>query len=154
MQGQGFVARQVRGPLSVGGPAELVTILARRYECQDCGAVMTVVPSGVLPGRLYSGPAIALSLWRFVLEGLSGVAVRSQVSPWRIAGRSGGRGWAQLYRWVRAAGRLFCTVRPTPEDKAHAVVKRVLVSLVAMAPAGLAVRSDLARMFAGAGMNG
>jgi hypothetical protein len=152
VHGQGRVARQLRGPLTVGGVAELVTILARKYECQDCGAVMTVVPCGVLPGRLYTGQAIALALWLFALEALSGVAVRSRVSPWRVTGRSGRRGWAQLYRWVRDAGRLFRTVRPIAENVPHDVVQRVLWSLVAMAPAGLVATSDVARVFAGAAM--
>ncbi len=152
VHGQGRVARQVRGPLSVGGAAELVTILARKYECQDCFAVMTVVPCGVLPGRLYSGQAIALALWLFVVEALSGVAVRSRISPWRVAGRSGRRVWAQLYRWVRDAGHLFRTARPVPEAACCNVVQRVLWSLVAMAPAGLVAAPDVARMFAGAAM--
>jgi len=152
VHGQGLVARQIRGPLSVGGAAELVTISARKYECQDCFAVMTVVPCGVLAGRLYSGQAIALALWLFALEALSGVTVRSRVSPWRVAGRSGRRGWAQLYRWVRTADRLFRTARPAPDDTPHGVVQRVLWSLVAMAPAGLLAAPDVARVFAGAAM--
>jgi hypothetical protein len=152
VQGQGLVARQVRGPLSVDGEPELVTLLARKYECQTCGAVMTVVPSGVLPGRQYSGPAIALALWWFVLEALSGVAVRARVSPWPTMGRSGRRGWAQLYRWCRDVRSLFSTPRPVPDGALREVVGHVLFALVALAPAGRATTSDIGRMFAGAGM--
>jgi Zn ribbon nucleic-acid-binding protein len=34
----------------------------RRYECQRCGAVMTVVPAGMLARRQYSASSIALTL--------------------------------------------------------------------------------------------
>jgi hypothetical protein len=152
VHGQGLVARQVRGPLTVAGSAELVTISARKFECQACGAVMTVVPSGVLAGRQYSGPAIALALWLFVLETLSSVAVRERVSPWPVLSRSGSRGWAQLYRWRRDAERLFRPPRPVSADGFSGAVHRVLSWLVGNAPVGLVAESDRARAFAGAAM--
>lgn len=152
VHGQGLVARQVRGPLSADGRPELVTLSARKYECQMCGAVMTVVPRGVLRGRQYSGPAIALALWLFVLTGLSGVAVRARISPWLVTGRSGRRGWAQLYRWRVHVRWLFRMLRPVPEGPPNESVRRVLLTLVALAPAGLTVLSNEARVFAGAAM--
>ena len=87
-----------------------------------------------------------------MLEALSGVAVRSRVSPWPIVGRSGARGWAQLYRWYRDARQLFRTVRSVPEGAPSEMVQRVLWSLVAMSPAGRVATSDVARVFAGAAM--
>jgi hypothetical protein len=152
VHGQGLVARQVRGPLTAAGVPELVTLSARKYECQVCGAVMTVVPRGLLPGRQYSGQAIALALWLFVLTALSGVAVRARISPWRSTGRSGRRGWAQLYRWHRDVLRLFRPARPGPEGPPDEVVRRVLFWLVALAPAGLIATSDAERVFAGAAL--
>jgi len=150
VHGQGLVERQVRGPLGAGGTPELVTLSVRKYECQVCGVVMTVVPRGVLPGRQYSGSAIALALWLYLLDALSGVAVRERVSPWRPTGRSARRGWAQLYRWVRDVRSLFRLSRPLPEADHGDVAKRVLFSLVALCPAGLVAPSDAARVFAGA----
>jgi hypothetical protein len=152
VHGQGLVARQVRGPLNVDGQPKLVTFSARKYECQMCGAVMTVVPRGVLRGRQYSGPAIALALWLFVLTGLSGVAVRARISPWVVTGRSGRRGWAQLYRWQANARWLFHTLRPFPDGPPRESVRRVLLTLVALAPAGLTMLSNEARVFMGAAM--
>jgi hypothetical protein len=111
---------------------------------------MTVVPSGVLPGRRYSAQAIALALWLFVLDALSGVAVRERVSPWRATRRSARHGWAQLYRWVGAVRDLFRLSRPVPESDHADAVQRVLFSLVAMAPVGLVAPSDVARAFAAA----
>ena len=150
VHGQGLVLRQVRGPLTADGAPELLTLSARKYECQACGAVMTVVPSGLTAGRQYSGQAIALALWLFVFGGLSGRSVRARVSPWRVAGRSGRRGWAQLYRWCRAAGGLFRLPRPVSEATQTGTVRRILCSLAAMAPVGLVSSSELERVFAGA----
>ena len=152
VHGQGVVARQVRGPLSADGRPALVTLAARKYECQMCGAVMTVVPRGLLRGRQYSGQAIALALWLFIVAGLSGVAVRARISPWAVTGRSGRRGWAQLYRWRTDVRKLFRTLRPVPEGPPHESVRRVLLTLVALAPAGLTELWDEARVFAGAAM--
>jgi len=55
----------VRGPSRAGGSPELTSVRARRYECQDCGACMVVVPRELLPRRLYTASAIgfALALW-------------------------------------------------------------------------------------------
>jgi hypothetical protein len=62
VHGQGLLQRQVRGVLEVDGRPGVVSIAVRRYECQRCKAVMTVVPAGMLAGRQYSAPSIALAL--------------------------------------------------------------------------------------------
>jgi hypothetical protein len=151
VHGQGLVARQLRGPLTAQGEPALETFWARKYECQRCGAVMTVVPSEALPGRLYSAPAIALSLWLFVVEALTGASVRDRVSPWRTRLGSRRRGWAQLYRWVRDVRTLFRLSRPLAEADPRTVVRRTLVSLLAMAKVGLVGSPEVAQVFAGAG---
>lgn len=106
VHGQGLMPRQVRGVLEVGGEPGVHILAARRYECQRCGAVMTVVPSGVLPRRQYSAPSIALALHLWLVTGLSDRLVRGRVCAWRRRDRSA-RGWAQLYRWARQAAGLF-----------------------------------------------
>ncbi len=85
-----------------------------------------------------------------MLNALSGVAVRERVSPWRTAVRSARRGWAQLYRWVLDVRGLFHLGRPVPEGDHTGAVRRVLFSLLAMAPVGLVASSDCARAFAAA----
>jgi len=45
LHGQGLLHRQVRRVLDVQGAHGVVVIAVRRYECQRCAAVMTVVPA-------------------------------------------------------------------------------------------------------------
>jgi type II secretory pathway predicted ATPase ExeA len=58
--------RQVRGVLEVDGEPGVYTLEARRYECQRCGAVITVVPAGMLlklagaEKNLFAQDAVAL----------------------------------------------------------------------------------------------
>lgn len=135
VHGQGVVRRQARGLLAEDGEPGIWEILARKYECQRCGAVMTVLPRGMLAGRQYTGSSIALSLWLWLVLGLSDVAVRARVGAWRVRGQSGARGWAQLYRWVRDAGRLF--VLPRPIDSTLTARKAAVVAVMmlrALAP--------------------
>ena len=61
VHGQGLMERQVRGVLEVDGEPGVYSLEVRRYECQRCGAVMTVVPAGMLARRQYSAPSIALA---------------------------------------------------------------------------------------------
>ena len=62
LHGHGTRKRQVRGPSGPGQPAATVEILARRYRCILCGAVIVVVPQEVRARRLYSASAIGLAL--------------------------------------------------------------------------------------------
>lgn len=153
MHGQGLVLRQIRGVLDLEGPASVVEIEARKFECQACLAVMTVVPSGVIAGRQYSAASIALALHLWLVVGLSDAAVRARVCAWRVLGRSGRRGWAQLYRWVRDAARVFTMPRPVgPDPNVENVATRVLVQLLALAPLGSSATSIEARLFEGASL--
>ncbi|HEX9402352.1 MAG TPA: hypothetical protein VF912_19775, partial [Anaeromyxobacter sp.] len=61
LHGHGLRERHQWGPAARGGLPELIGILVRRYRCQQCGAVVVVVPRGVLRRRLYSATAIALA---------------------------------------------------------------------------------------------
>lgn len=106
-------AAGVGGPATAEGALALTTIRARRYECQACGACMVVVPSDVLPGRLYGGPAIALALTLWAIVGMTSAAVRARVSPFSIIGATAAVGWTTLRRWAVDAGR-----RPAVRDVA------------------------------------
>lgn len=97
VHGQGLLRRQVRGVLEVGGEPGVIVLSVRRYECQRCGAVMTVVPAGMLARRQYSASTIALALHLWLSVGQSDRMVRDGLCAWRRRGRSA-RGWAQLYR--------------------------------------------------------
>jgi hypothetical protein len=111
LHGHGLLERQLRGVLAVGEAPGMVTVLARRYACQRCGAVMTVVPAGMLAQRQYSVPSFAVALYLWLLGGQSDRRVREQVCAWQLRGRNP-RGWAQLYRWTRDAASLFALPRP------------------------------------------
>jgi hypothetical protein len=142
VHGQGLLQRQVRGVLAVDGAPGIAVVAVRRYECQRCHAVMTVVPAGMLARRLYSAPSIALALHLWLSMTLSDREVRARVCAWRLRGANG-RGWAQLYRWARAAGSLFSFAAETPAE-------RVLVTLRALAPIGLNALPVALQVFEGA----
>lgn len=146
VHGQGLLQRQVRGLLEVDGKPGLVVIAVRRYECQRCGAVMTVVPAGLLKRRQYSASSIALALYLWLMLGLSDRLVRERVCAWRVRGRSA-RGWAQLYRWARSARRLFELPRMTGASDAAI---RVLTTLRTLAPIALSAAPIEVQIFEGA----
>lgn len=153
LHGHGLVERQVRGPLEVAGTSEVVTVSARRYQCQRCGAVPIVVPASVLPRRHYSASSIALALYLWLVGGLSDRDVRERVCSWPVRGRSGGRGWAQLYRWTREAATLFALPRPVcTAGTVREVAISVVTMLLALAPPSMNGADAAARVFAGAAL--
>lgn len=111
VHGHGVRARQVRGPPMIHAEATLVVIEARRYECQECLAVMMVVPREILPRMLFTASAIALALALYGLEGRSARAIRAEVSPLREVGTPEA-GWKTLHRWIARAPELW-TIRAT-----------------------------------------
>lgn len=145
LHGQGTVERQIRGVLSIEDEPGITVIRARRYECQECFAVITVLPSGLLAGRSYSAPSIALALFLWIVDGLSSPTVRARVCAWR-AGAAGARGWPQLSRWMRAADALFPLSRPPGVGPPRDVARRVLDMLAAVGRGVL----DAAGVFVGA----
>lgn len=143
---------QVRGVLAVGERPGVFEVWVRRYACQLCRAIMTVVPAGMLARRQYSGPSIALALHLWLIAGLSDRAVRAQVCAWQVRGRSG-RGWAQLYRWASRAATLFALPRAVSESgDRHDVARRVLTTLRALAPAAVSCEPIELRIFEGAAL--
>jgi hypothetical protein len=146
LHGHGVRERHQWGPAEVGAAAVLIAILARRYRCQPCGAVVVVVPRGILRRRLYSAGAIALALALWSVAELAPAEVRRRVSPFVAVGATAAAGWNSLRRWSRAvrAGRLFPVVRALPaEAKLRHVAARAATTLAAWAPAagGLSIES-------------
>lgn len=138
LHGHGLRERDQWGLVELGDAAAMIGILARRYRCQSCGAVIVVLPHGVIHRRLYSAGSIALALALWAVSGLAPAAVRARVSPHRIVGSTAAAGWASLRRWSRAvrAGRLFSTVRASPpEATLRQVAARAATTLAAMASA-------------------
>jgi ferredoxin len=153
VHGDGTRERQVWGPSTAEGTPVLSTIRARRYECQQCGACMVVVPSDVVPGRLYSGPAIALALALWAVIGMTAAAVRARVSPFPIVGATAAAGWITLRRWAFDVRRrkLFATSRAAPPDfTARKHAERAASAVRALAPAGLVLADGV---FAGGALH-
>lgn len=146
LHGHGLRERHQWGPAAPGGLPELVGLFLRRYQCLPCGAVIVVVPRGLVPRRLYSASAIALALALWSIAEQTPAAVRHQVSPLAIVGATAAAGWASLRRWSRGirAGRLFPMVRALPaEATLRQVAARAATTLAAFAPgsAGLSIES-------------
>lgn len=127
-------------------------VVCRRYRCLACGAILLVVPRGILRSRLYSGGAIALALALWGVEGLAPAEVRTRVSPWRIVGAAAAAGWASLRRWARAVREraLFTCVRASPEGaRLRAIAARAATTLVAYAPSAVEALPISTRAFLG-----
>lgn len=150
VHGHGLLHRQVRGVLELHGEPGVFAISVRRYACQGCGAVMTVVPAGVLARRLYSASSIALAMHLWLVAGLSDRTVRSRVCAWQLRGCND-RGWAQLYRWTRQLTRLFELPRKMVATEAlHDAARRVLITLRSLAPVALSAAPIALQIFEGA----
>jgi hypothetical protein len=105
--GHGVRERQIRGPADATGEPVIRTILVRRYRCQRCAGITTVLPRGLCARRHYSASAIGLSLCLYGMLGLSLRETRRRVCPWR-AGFETER-WTTLPGWLSAIeqGRLL-----------------------------------------------
>jgi hypothetical protein len=157
VHGHGLRDRQQRGPLAPDGSPVVIGILARRYLCLACGAVILVVPCGVLPGRQFSAGAIAWALALFGVAGLPARTVRARASPWRVVGATAATGWVSLRRWLRAVrqGRLFACVRAAPVTWTwRQLAARIATTLAARAPPGLRHLSLVDQAFHGAMQDG
>jgi hypothetical protein len=75
-------------------------VAVRRYQCQSCGGITTVLPGGLCARRHYSASAIGLALCLFGLMGHSIGKTRERVCTWRL-GFDLNR-WTTLRRWVAA----------------------------------------------------
>ena len=133
--GHGLRDRVQLGPRSPGGDGEVLVIPVRRYLCR-CGAVMVVMPRGILERRLYAAAAISLALGLWGLVGMASPAVRARVSPWSQVGDSARYRWITVARWVDAgaAGRLFPGLDVSDEGDRRAIASRLATALIGFAP--------------------
>jgi len=155
LHGHGVRERELNGPLSPGGKPESVTVTGRRYRCTECGAVMLVVPRGVLPRKRYWAQAIALALALWGLAGETATSVRSRVGfgVWFESG------WQSLRRWAAEArdGGLFPGLRLaelTEGSTARSVASRVASWLAGHAPPAEERQELVELAFAGAAQVG
>lgn len=127
--------RQVRGPRAPGQSATTVMIAARRYQCRGCGAIITVLPRGLVARRHYAAAAIGLALLLVGVLGKRLLEVRRRVCAWQSTFEAGE--WAAPRRWLRAIeqGSLFAAIRASPPEwTMRQRAERAAMTLVAMAP--------------------
>lgn len=130
IHGHGVVARQIRGPPTVDAVPEVGVVNARRFQCQRCGAVMTVVPREILHGVLYAASAIGLALFLYGVERQSARAVRASVSTFPALDAST-PGWPALRRWILRASSLWRLDRaPPPNASMRQRAERAAMELV------------------------
>jgi hypothetical protein len=152
IHGHGVRTRDEWGPPDATAPPEVGEVVCRRYHCLACGAVLLVVPCGILRRRLYSAGAIALALALWGVEGLAPGEARARVSPWRIVGNTAAVGWASLRRWARAVRdrTLFAYVRASPAGaRLRAIGARVATTLAAYAASAVEAMALASRAFLG-----
>jgi hypothetical protein len=155
LHGHGLRSRDQWGPADANAQPEVIEVLGRRYECQACGAVLLVVPGGILRWRLSSAAASALALAVWSLEEKAPAEVRRRVSPWRVVGPAAAGAWASLPRWAGAVrgGRLFPGVRVLPADtRLRQVAAHTATTLAALAPSTAERLPLVTRAFLGTAM--
>jgi hypothetical protein len=118
LHGHGLRDRQLHGPPKPMEPPRDAMVPARRYLCQHCPTVLTVVPAETVPRRHYMATAIAFALGLFGIAGRSQVEVREQVSTARVVGAAVKRRWVTVSRWIDAVHtrELFEAVPAMPSD--------------------------------------
>ena len=113
LQGHGLRIRPQTGLDAVDGEPFDDEVTVRRYRCLNCGAVLTVMPAGLLPRTRYRPTAVVLALALWALgAGLASAAVRRRVSATGTVASEGSRGWASLRRWARQAWDWWRLQRP------------------------------------------
>lgn len=96
-----------------GDPAQVLECWERRYRCTDCGAILVVLPDGVMPRYLYSAAAIVAAFFLVarqpVGEGLSQAEAYDRQGMLRGATSrefgDPGYQWRSLGRWAAGARR-------------------------------------------------
>jgi len=113
LQGHGLRSRTQTGVDAVDGKPFDDEVAVRRYRCVSCGAVVTVMPAGLLPRTRFRPTAIVLALALWALgAGLASAAVRRRVSATGTVAHEAGRGWSSLRRWARQAWDWWRLRRP------------------------------------------
>ena len=109
VHGHGLRTREVVVLAAVEDRAQIVECQVRRYRCTACGAVMVVLPRGVMPRYLYSTAAIVMGLFlvadepvgqgcteteAYAQQGMYAKTRWTEASPYR---------WRSLGRWAAMA---------------------------------------------------
>ena len=153
LHGHGLRSRQLRGPPAPGAPPGDCVIQARRYACQHCPAILTVVPCETVPRRHYAATAIAFALALYGVCNQSHADVRAQVSPSKIVGVRAARRWSTLSRWIDAVAEraLFTQVPAMPSRSPRRdVATRAAMAIGAHAPPSVQTGALEVRAFLGA----
>jgi hypothetical protein len=153
--GHGVRERQVRGPLEAGGAPQEVTVQARRYRCNACGAIVVVVPRGLLPRRRYSAAAIGWVLARVGLDGATTPVARAEVCPCATLGVAAAERWLAPSRWIEASrrGQLFPRLGRHGADSTRVqIAERTAMQLMALSPRGSAGQAAPHLAFRGAAL--
>lgn len=108
-------------------------ILARRYVCRACDAVVLVVPAEVKRSHLYTLCAIAAALGAWSHAGRSARLVRAEHAVGQVVG-SAVSGWPSLMRWAHAAHRLWPRLSALPHASPRGTAHAVSAKLAAFAP--------------------
>jgi hypothetical protein len=105
--GHGLRSRDVEGPTGPGEAPASTLVVARRYRCRGCGAVLVVVPRGVGRALRYTLDAIgyALALWGHARA--TAEQARRAVSTAKARGMSAPENWSSLRRWSAGAAGIF-----------------------------------------------
>jgi hypothetical protein len=132
--GHGVRGRDLEGPVEPGQVPVSTTILARRYRCLECGAVVVVVPRGMSRALRYTLDAIgyALALWGYARA--TAEQSRRAVSTAKARGFSGPEQWSSLRRWASGATRIFGARAPSRDGTLRERAGRVAAWLAAQAP--------------------
>lgn len=134
LHGHGRRRRDWWGQAQPDGPPMLGDILVRRYRCTDCGAVLTVLPRGMVAAVRTTLATIAMALWLWAIRGWTAAKTRRATSPLRHVGSSEPHRWRSLRRWTLDADRLFgLPIQPSlAPPREHAA--RVVHLLIARGP--------------------
>lgn len=118
LQGHGLRWRTQTGPDAVDGTPFDDEVPVRRFRCRDCGAVVTVMPAGLLPRTRYRPSAVLLALALWALDGLASAAVRRRMAAPGPGSNEAERGWPSLRRWTRQAWDWWGLQRPAAAGSA------------------------------------
>ena len=124
----------MEGPLEPGAAPASATVVARRYRCRGCGAVLVVVPRGVGRALRYTLDAIgyALALWGYART--TAERTRRAVSAAKARSVSAPEQWSSLRRWTAGAARIFGIGEPRSSGTLRERAARVASWLAAQAP--------------------
>lgn len=135
LHGHGLRVRQLLGPAVVGGAPVLREVMVRRYQCQECGLVMTVTTEALLPRKHYGAGTIGLALWLWSVTLWSAAKVRKALSPWKTLGAAA-TGWASVKRWASQAcsGGLWQAIGTTLQVDLRQQAERIMRQLETRGP--------------------